>query len=94
MSHGKKFLLQIFRMQLFLHKLVFMMIKIWFIEVTLLIGNLIYCPTLATFNKITLSKRIPNFSLTVSTDKNAELRCTSLNTFTVETDKRMCVCRH
>lgn len=94
MSHAKKFLLYILRLQLFLQKLVFLMIKIWFCEVTLLTWNLIYSPAFATFDEITWSKRIPNFSLTVSTYKNAKLRCTSLDTFTVETDKWMCVCRH
>jgi len=53
MSHGKKFLLYILRLQLFLQKLVFLMIKIWFCEVTLLTWNLIYSPTFATFDEIT-----------------------------------------
>ena len=94
MSYGKKLFLYIFSDQLFLEKLVLLMIKIWFIEVNLLIRNLIYSPTFATFDKITWSKRVPNFSLTVSTYEDTELRSTGLNTFTVETDKRMGVRRY
>lgn len=56
--------------------------------------DVVYCPTLRAFDQSTAPQRIPYLSLAATTNENAKLWSAPLDYITIETNKRICICRN